>query len=201
MHPLVKAAKKAGVRDQRVLDAVAAVPRERFVPASQVRGITIDGPIPIPCGQTTSQPSLVARMVEALGLEGGERVLEVGTGLGYQAAILAALGARVWTIERHAELADQARENLRDLDDVEVVHGDGMAGLPEQAPFDAIILAAAAPEVSPALVDQLAVGGRLVQPVGSGGAEKVMVFERTEHGLSAGSLLTYARFVPIVTES
>lgn len=200
MQSLVKAAKKAGVRDQRVLDAVASVRRERFIPASQVRSATLDGPIPIPCGQTTSQPSLVARMVEALDLQGGERVLEVGTGLGYQAAILAALGAQVWTIERHADLAEQARQNLRHLDNVEVIHGDGMAGLPEQAPFDAIILAAAAPEVSPALVDQLAVGGRLVQPVGSGGAERVMVFERTEHGLSHGHLLTYARFVPIVSE-
>lgn len=201
MKSLVKAARKAGVTDQRVLDAVAAVPRRQFVPRQYARRVDVDGPIPIPCGQTTSQPSLVALMVEALGVEDGDRVLEVGTGLGYQAAILAALGVHVVTIERHAELVELARANLADIDTVEVIHGDGMAGAPEHAPFDGIILAAAAPEVSPALVDQLAVGGRLVQPVGSGGAEQVMIFERTEHGLTSGRLLTYARFVPIVTDT
>lgn len=202
MHPLVEASRATGVRDARVLDAMASVPRDRFVPEDQVSRAHIDRPIPIAHLQVTTQPSLVAIMVEALGLRGGERVLEVGTGLGYQAAVLAELGARVWTIERFPALAEQARQNLTaaGVDTVEVTVGDGTDGLPDHAPFDATILAAAAPEVPPALVEQLRVGGRLVHPVGPGGAEQVQLFERTDDGLETVAFLTHARFVPLVGE-
>lgn len=202
MHPLVRASRWSGVRDPRVLEAIAAVPRERFVPEDRVSFADVDQPIPIAQCQVTTQPSLVAIMVEALGLSGGEAVLEVGTGLGYQAAVLAELGARVWTIERFPELAHQARENLAaaGVDTVDVVVGDGTKGLPDRAPFDAIVLAAAAPDVPPALVEQLRVGGRLVHPVGPGGAEQVQLFKRTDEGLARVAFLTDARFVPLVGE-
>lgn len=202
MHPLVRASRSSGVSDPRVLEAIASVPRERFVPEERAMDADVDQPIPIAQGQVTTQPSLVAIMVEALGLSGGEAVLEVGTGLGYEAAVLAELGARVWTIERFPELADQARENLAatGVDTVEVVVGDGTKGLPDHSPFDAIVLAAAAPDVPPALADQLRVGGRLVHPVGPGGAEQVQLFERTDQGLQTVRLLTPARFVPLVDE-
>lgn len=185
-----------------MLEAIGAVPRDRFVPEDQVSQAHIDRPIPIAHLQVTTQPSLVAIMVEALGLRGGERVLEVGTGLGYQAAVLAELGARVWTIERFPSLAEQARQNLAaaGVDTVEVIVGDGTDGLTDHAPFDAIVLAAAAPEVPPALVEQLRVGGRLVHPLGPGGAARVQLFERTDDGLETVAFLTHARFVPLVGE-
>lgn len=201
-HPLVEASRASGVRDGRVLDAIASVPRERYVPPDHTDRAYVDRPVPIAHGQVTTQPSLVARMVEALGLESDDRVLEVGTGLGYQAAVLAELCGQVFTIERHRVLAERARENLADegVDDVQVLVGDGSAGLPEHAPFDAVLVAAAFPEVPLPLVDQLSVGGRLVQPIGPGGREQVALFERTDDGLEERRVVTGARFVRLVGE-
>ncbi len=197
---VVAAARRAGVRDPRLLEALAAVPREGFLPPEARGEVDVDRPVPIGQGQTTSQPSLIAKMIEALELTGTERVLEVGTGFGYQAALLAHLAAEVYTIERFADLAVTARENLAGcgLEDVEVVTGDGTLGLPEHAPFDAIIVAAAAPEVPTPLAEQLADGGRLVAPVGPSGQQTVEVYEgrggRLEHVRRLGGV----RFVPLV---
>ncbi|AKU90035.1 protein-L-isoaspartate(D-aspartate) O-methyltransferase [Vulgatibacter incomptus] len=199
--PLVAASRRTGVRDARVLDAIATIEREAFVPTSFRFLAQNDTPIRIPDGQVTTQPSLVARMVEALRLEGDERVLEVGTGLGYQAAVLSRLCAEVVTIERFAGLAEGARRNLRDagITTVTVIHGDGTLGHPPLAPYDAIVVAAASPDVSPPLVEQLAEGGILVQPMGPGGAEVVTVFHKRGGALDSGSELVGARFVSLVS--
>jgi protein-L-isoaspartate(D-aspartate) O-methyltransferase len=197
---LAEAARRAGVRDARVLAAMRAVPRARFVPAQWESAADADEPVPIGHGQVTTQPSLVAMMVEALELSGDERVLEVGTGLGYQAAVLAALARQVYTIERLPELAAQAAENLRAarIDNVVVTVGDGMLGLPSQAPFQAIVVAAAFPRVPPALVEQLAEEGRLVQPIGPGGDEIVEKFRKREGKLVRAGEVVPARFVPLI---
>src|SRR5688500_13775701 len=178
---LVAAAWRAGVRDRRVLEALAAVPRGAYVPDGAEVAAGADRPIPIAGGQVTTQPSLVAAMVEALGLHGDERVLEVGAGLGYQAAVLARLAHDVWSVERRPELAAAARDNLagQGMENAAVVLGDGTEGLPEHAPYDAIVVAAAHPHVPPPLVHQLALGGRLVQPIG---AEDVILFRRLPDG-------------------
>jgi protein-L-isoaspartate(D-aspartate) O-methyltransferase len=183
-HPLVSAARASGVRDRRVLDALAAVPRSAYVPPDRIGEADLDRPIPIAGGQVTTQPSLVAAMVEALDLGGGERVLEIGTGLGYQAAVLASLARAVWSLERRPELAAAARVNLaaQGVENAHVVVADGSEGLPGAAPFDAIIVAAAHPTVPPPLVAQLAADGRLVQPIGPSGAEDVMLFRRDASG-------------------
>jgi protein-L-isoaspartate(D-aspartate) O-methyltransferase len=196
---LVRAAERIGVRDQRVLEALRRVPREAFVPPGSERGAYVDAPVPIPHGQTTSQPSLIAAMIETLELTGDERVLEIGTGYGFQTALLAELAAEVHSIERFGELADAARANLEEAgyDNVHVVVGDGNQGLPEHAPFDAMVLSAATPQVPEALIDQLAEGGRLCAPIGGGGAEEVLVYRRTSEGLERDRRLTHARFVPL----
>lgn len=183
-HPLVLAARAVGVRDRRVIDALAAVPRAAYVPADRVGEANLNRPIPIGGGQVTTQPSLVAAMVEALALRGDEQVLEVGAGLGYQAAVLARLAREVWTLERRPELAAAARRNLaaHGVGNAHVVVRDGSEGLPDRAPFDAIIVAAAHPTVPPPLVTQLAVDGRLVQPIGLSGAEDVTLFRRDARG-------------------
>lgn len=199
---LVEAAVRAGVSDERVLAAVRDVPRERFVPSEHVSGARLDRPIPIAADQVTTQPSLVARMVAALDLEGTERVLEIGTGLGYQAAVLARLAAQVWSVERFEELARAARANLAgaEVDNVAVVVGDGTLGLPEHAPYDAVIVAAAFPEVPRPLTEQLRDGGRLVQPMGRGGAEQVTAFEKRGGELRRVGVVTGAYFVRLVGE-
>ena len=159
---------RRGIKDPRVLDAMQTLPRHSFVPTEDQRLAYSDSPLPIGYGQTISQPYIVALMIEMLALKGSEIVLEVGTGSGYQAAILAYLTREVHTIERHPGLARQATIILEHLGlhNVYVHVGDGSAGLPEYAPYDAIIVAAAAPKVPPALLDQLAPGGRLVIPIG-----------------------------------
>jgi protein-L-isoaspartate(D-aspartate) O-methyltransferase len=178
MDALVAAAREAGVRNERVLAAIATVPRAEFVPAAHAVRADIDAPIPIPHGQVTTQPSLVARMVEALALEGDERVLEIGTGYGWQTALLAELASEVFSFERFADLAETARAALAGRENVVIVVGDGSEGLPEHAPFDAILVAAAYPAVPDPLAQQLTEGGRLVQPLGPGGDEDVVLFEK-----------------------
>lgn len=183
------------MRDARVLDAIARVPRAAFVPPSAEPRAYRDEPIPIPFGQVTTQPSLVARMLEALALEGHERVLEIGTGYGWQTALLARLASRVVSVERLAGLAEVARRNLEGLGNVETVVADGSGGYETDAPFDAIVVSAAFTSVPEPLADQLAVGGRLVQPVGSGGHDEVVLFERSPSGLKRKRSVTPAHFV------
>ena len=197
---LVAAARDAGVRDEHVLEAVLNVPRASFVPPSQVGRAYVDRPIPIPHDLVTTQPSLVARMVEALALTGTERVLEVGTGYGWQTALLASRAEFVWSVERWPDLAATARRNLarQRIANVEVVVRDGSQGLREHASFDAIIVSAACPQVPTPLAEQLAPGGRLVQPIGRGGNEEVILFEHLDGALRAQRRITGAHFVPLV---
>jgi protein-L-isoaspartate(D-aspartate) O-methyltransferase len=195
MDTLVAAARDAGVQDERVLAAIASVPRADFVPAGAVELANVDTPIPIPDGQVTTQPSLVARMVEALALEGDERVLEIGTGYGWQTALLAELAREVFSVERFPELAEAAHAALAGRGNVHVVLGDGSEGLPEHAPYDAILVAAAYPLVPDPLAEQLAEGGRLVQPLGPGGAEDVVLFEKRDGALQRVRSVTGANFV------
>ena len=157
-----------GVRDSAVLDAMRAVPREAFLPEKLAEFAYDDTPLPIEEGQTISQPFIVAAMAEALKLGAHDRVLEIGTGSGYAAAVLAEIAHEVHTIERHRVLAEQAERRLRELDyrNVHVLCGDGTLGWPEHAPFDAILVSAGGPEVPRVLVEQLAPGGRIVIPVG-----------------------------------
>jgi protein-L-isoaspartate(D-aspartate) O-methyltransferase len=193
--------RRRGIADERVLEAMARVPRELFVPADAVRDAYADAALPIGRGQTISQPYMVARICEELRLEGDERVLDVGTGSGYQAAVLAELAAEVVTIEVIPELAEQARANLAaaGYDRVEVVVGDGSMGYPEQAPYDGIAVAAAAPDVPPALYEQLAPGGRLVVPVGGRAGQELQVVEKREGGAQVARSVP-CRFVPLVGE-
>ena len=190
------------IDDERVLEAMGRVPRELFLP-EDVRGRAYDdAALPIGAGQTMSQPYMVARIVQEAGLRGGERVLDVGTGSGYQAAVLAELGADVHTIERIPELAEQARRNLADAGyagRVEVHVGDGTRGLPEHAPFDAIAVAAAAPGLPSSLYEQLAPGGRLVVPVGELTGQELQVIVPTAEGPAVLRTVP-CRFVPLLGE-
>jgi protein-L-isoaspartate(D-aspartate) O-methyltransferase len=197
---LVRALEAAGIRDRRVLDAYRRVPRERFVPAGSEDEAPVDQPIRIGLGQVTTQPSLIGRMVEGLRLQGEERVLEIGTGYGYQAAILAELAAEVWSIERFEELAGVGRANLRaaGYGSVEVVVADGTLGLPDHAPYDAIVVSAAAPAVPAPLAEQLIDGGRLVMPIGPGGQDEVFAFRKERGRLRREARLCHAYFVPLV---
>jgi len=172
--------RRRDIRDERVLAVMAALPREAFVPGTPEAVAYDDRALPIEAGQTISQPYVVARMTELLQVEPGDRILEVGTGSGYQAAVLARLGAMVRSIERFEELAASAREHLAGLgiDGVEVVVGDGSAGDAAGAPWDGIVVTAAAPDVPPPLREQLATGARLVIPVGPRHVQSLMVVER-----------------------
>jgi protein-L-isoaspartate(D-aspartate) O-methyltransferase len=180
-----------GISDPRVLDAMARVPRELFVPARDRKRAYDDEALALSHGQTISQPFIVALICEALSLTGGDKVLDVGTGSGYQAAVLAELGTHVVSIERIRELAERARERLAEGGyDVEVRIGDGSLGAPDRAPFDGIAVAAAAAAVPPALAEQLAPDGRLVLPLGE------HLVRVTHDGVEE---LAPARFVPLVT--
>ena len=190
---------RAAIADEHVLGAIASIPREVFVPESERRRAYENVALPIACGQTISQPLVVARMLELLQLRSTDRVLDVGTGSGYHAALLAVLAGRVWTIERHAELSAGAQEAIAALgiENVEFVVGDGWNGLPALAPFDAINVAAATvDEVPAALEDQLAEGGRMVVPVG-GANQRLILTRRTAHGFERARLEP-VRFVPLV---
>ncbi len=190
-----------GIRDPRVLAAMGKVPREQFIAGENFRDAYGDHPLPIGAGQTVSQPYIVAAMVEALELRRADRVLEVGTGTGYEAAILAELAAEVWTIERHQDLAGKAREILARLgySNVHIVYGDGSLGLPEQAPFDKILVAAAAPRIPQSLIAQLADGGRLVVPVGTRTEQQVHVLRKEDNEIVV-TTHDLCRFVPLVGE-
>jgi protein-L-isoaspartate(D-aspartate) O-methyltransferase len=191
-----------GVRDARVLEAMRRVPRDRFVPGADRAAAWADRPLPIGRGQTVSQPYMVALMCEALGLRGRERVLEVGTGSGYQAAVLGELAAEVVTIERIPELGGGAARTLESLGcaNVTVVIGDGCRGVPERAPFDAIVVAAAAPAVPAALRAQLADGGILVVPVGQSAAVQVLTMVRRTGDRFSFEEGAGCRFVPLIGE-
>ncbi|MEO8899128.1 MAG: protein-L-isoaspartate(D-aspartate) O-methyltransferase [Candidatus Dormibacter sp.] len=192
--------RRGGIRDERVLEAMAAVPRELFVPSSLVGQAYADKALAIECGQSISQPLMVAAMVEALHVREGECVLDVGTGSGYQAAVLAACGAQVVGIERVPELAEAARRRLAAAGADVVVHvGDGSRGLPDQAPFDAIAVAATAPRMPVALPRQLREGGRLVIPLHRNGEEMdELVRLRVVDGRWVTDSLGPCRFVPLI---
>jgi protein-L-isoaspartate(D-aspartate) O-methyltransferase len=190
-----------GVLDPAVLAAMRAVPRECFVASAQADAAYDDGPLPIGEGQTISQPYVVAVMTEALRLQPGDRVLEIGTGSGYAAAVLAVVAAEVYTIERIESLAERSRARLAELgyDNVHVRYGDGSLGWPEHAPYDAIVVTAGGPEVPPSLLRQLAVGGRLVMPVGPHlRSQRLVRVVRTGESRWDREALEEVAFVPLI---
>ncbi len=188
-----------GITSESVLQAMERLPRHIFVPALRKRAYD-DAALPIDCGQTISQPWMVAAMTAALELKGNERVLEIGTGSGYQCAVLSLLAEEVYSIERIPELSAQARGRLDKLGlgPVHLKVGDGSLGWPEAAPFDAIIVTAAAPRIPPPLLEQLAVGGRLVIPVGEGDLDRLVRVTRERADFLRHENLVECRFVPLV---
>ncbi|MEZ0239267.1 MAG: protein-L-isoaspartate(D-aspartate) O-methyltransferase [Chloroflexota bacterium] len=193
---------RRGISDPRVLDVMARLPREAFVPGAPSSSAYDDRALPIEEGQTISQPYMVARMTELLEPKSGEHILEIGTGSGYQAAVLALLGAKVRTFERHAALAKAARERLDRLaiEGVEIVVGDGSAGDPSGAPWDGIIVTAGAPAVPESLREQLAIGARLVIPVGDRWQQDLIVVERRDESTWVEKSDGAVMFVPLVGE-
>jgi len=189
--------------DSRVLTAMNKVPRHRFVPADQEPNAYANRPLPIGNGQTISQPFIVALMTDMLGLKATDRVLEIGTGCGYQAAVLAELAREVYTIEIVAPLAREAAARFAELGyrNVNARSGDGYRGWPAHAPFDAIIVTAAAPEVPPALIEQLKPGGKLVIPVGAQwSGQELRIIEKDQHGKTTTRNALAVRFVPLTRE-
>lgn len=198
---LVETLRRKGIRDLAVLKAVAETPRHRFVPESVRHRAYEDSALPIGGGQTISQPFVQARYLEVLALTGREKVLEVGTGSGYQTALLSRLAETVFSVERLPQLARQARETLQAAGcrNVTVLVGDGTLGWRAFAPYDAILVAAASPDVPAPLVDQLAMGGRLVIPLGDREAQVLTLVRRTERGAEP-TALGDVRFVPLIGE-
>jgi protein-L-isoaspartate(D-aspartate) O-methyltransferase len=191
-----------GVSDERVLDAMLRVPRHEFAPERYRDQAYEDHPLPIGKGQTISQPYIVARMLESLALSPPDKVLEVGTGSGYLTALLAELAAQVFSVERHPEMADAARELLGRMGytNVRVIVGDGSQGLAEGSPYDAIIVSAAAAEVPRPLLEQLAEGGRMILPVGPADSQQLQLIQ-VEMGQPRTALCELCRFVPLVSEN
>lgn len=188
-----------GIRDDRVLSAMLKIPREQFIPESERARAYFDEPVPIGHGQTISQPFMVALMAQSLALTGREKVLEIGTGCGYHAAVLGMLAGRVIGLELLPELAEMARRNLERIGrsfNVEVLCRDGSGGYPEEAPFDAISVAAGTPQVPPPLLEQLAEGGRLVIPVGDYDEQELVLHTR-QGGETRSRFLVACRFVPL----
>jgi protein-L-isoaspartate(D-aspartate) O-methyltransferase len=196
---LAEQAAAHGVRDARVLDAMRQIPRGRFVPAAARAVADRDAPVPIGHGQTTSQPTLIGHIVASLELTASDRVLEVGTGLGYQTALLASIAAHVWSIDRFADLVETARGNLaaQGIRNVTLRTGDGTRGWPDEAPFDAIVVSAAFSDVPPPLLAQLAEGGRLIQPLGGSRADDLVRFRKVDGDVVPDRHLGAARFVPL----
>ena len=197
---LVRTLQREGITDVRVLEAFRRVRRERFVPPESVADAYLDQPIPIARGQVTTQPSLIAKMLQGLRLSGDERVLEVGTGFGFQTALLTLVARDVVSIERFSDLAEQARANLlaAGIEGPRIVVGDGTLGVPEHAPYGGIVVSAASPAVPRPLIDQLEEGGRIVHPIGPGGAETVVAFRKEGGRLVEEAFLTGAHFVRLV---
>jgi protein-L-isoaspartate(D-aspartate) O-methyltransferase len=197
---LVEAVRARGVQDLAVLRAISEVPRHLFVPPALLAQAYEDTSLPIGSGQTISQPSTHARSLEALRLTGRERVLEVGTGSGYQTALLAFCASVVFTVERVASLAEAARRSLRNagIDNVSILVGDGTLGWRAYAPYDAIVVAAASPGVPQPLLEQLAPGGRMVAPIGDRGAQQLTLITRTPEGAITTAPLAGASFVPLL---
>lgn len=200
-HQLIERLRCKGIRDERVLAALGRVPREAFVPASLADRAYENVALPIAAGQTISQPFVVALMTEALGLSGAERVLEIGTGSGYQTAILAELAGEVVSVERVPELLASARQLLERLGyrNVQLHLSNGSLGWAAEAPYDRIIVTAAGPSVPPALLAQLGPGGRLVMPVGTLAEQRLVLVRRTDDDFEEASL-GGVRFVPLVGE-
>ena len=195
--------RRRGISGQRILDAFREVPREAFVSPASAHLAYGDHPLPIEAGQTISQPYIVALMIEAAAINGRDKVLEVGSGSGYAAAVISRIAFRVIGIERQHDLVEASRERLRRLgyDNVEIVEGDGTKGVPEKAPFDAILAAASGSHVPKTLVDQLASGGRLVMPVGQPGwVQKLVKVTKRGDGSLQQSDLGDVRFVPLIGE-
>lgn len=192
-----------GIQSPALIAALRKIPREKFIANALGEFAYDDGPLPIAEQQTISQPYIVALMLEALQLKGPERVLEIGTGSGYAAALLGELADKVITLERYQSLADEARSVLHKLgyNNVEVIQSDGTLGWPQKAPYDGIVVAAAAPEIPQALKEQLTIGGRLVIPVGTLDGQSLCCITRTGEHDYREEHLTQVRFVPLVGEA
>jgi len=194
--------RQRGIRDERLLVAMSKVPRHEFVSQQNWHEAYADHPIPIAEKQTTSQPYMIAAMVQAAEIKSGDRVLEIGAGSGYQTAVLAELASQVFAVERYASLTETAQKTLERLGyrNAKIVTGDGSLGLPEASPFDAIIVSAAAPSIPQALVDQLALGGRLLIPIGEADQQVLQLVQRNADGGTSVRTLEGCRFVPLIGE-
>ena len=194
--------RERGISDERLLAAMSKVPRHEFVSQQNWNEAYADHPIPIAEKQTTSQPYMIAAMIQAAEIKPEDCVLEIGAGSGYQTALLAELASQVFAVERYPSLAETAQHTLERLGyrNAKIVTGDGSLGLPEAAPFDAIIVSAAAPRLPPALVEQLAVGGRLIVPVGESEQQVVQLLQKNADGSTSIRTLEGCRFVPLIGE-